>query len=240
MPNGSQPQLKRPHASQHWLPPQASASPEVDTVFAEQHGLVAVEAEHFVAQTLTETRAFYLTNEKLTPDVGLDGDPNHAEGASGGAYLEILPDTRRHHGEELIPGTNFSNSPGKLAILKYKVHFATPGRYYVWVRAFSTGSEDNGLHVGIDGTWPASGMRLQWCEGKHSWWWESKQRTAANHCGEAGKIYLDVDKPGMHEIQFSMREDGFEFDKWLMTTDRHFARPAGVGPESVRYEPSQD
>ena len=30
-----------------------------------------------------------------------------------------------------------------------------------------------------------------------------------------------------------MREDGFEFDKWLMTTDRNFQRPSGPGPDSM-------
>ena len=31
--------------------------------------------------------------------------------------------------------------------------------------------------MGLDGKWPKSGQRLQWCEGKRSWQWESKQRT---------------------------------------------------------------
>jgi len=52
----------------------------------------------------------------------------------------------------------------------------------------------------------------------------------AEHCGEPYKIYLDIEQPGLHTIEFSMREDGFEFDKWLMTKDRNFARPAGPGP----------
>ncbi len=98
-------------------------------------------------------------------------------------------------------------------------------------RAFSSGTEDNGLHVGIDGTWPESGRRMQWCEGKNSWRWESKQRTAEEHCGEAYRIFLDVPNPGIHEIQFSMREDGFELDRWLMTRNRDFVRPDGIGPE---------
>ena len=117
-----------------------------------------------------------------------------------------------------------------MAVLTYLVHINTPGRYYVWVRAYSTGSEDNGLHVGLDGTWPASGQRLQWCEGKRSWRWESKQRTQKVHCGEPHKIYLDIETPGLHTIAFSMREDGFEFDKWLMTTDRDMPRPDDTGP----------
>jgi hypothetical protein len=32
-------------------------------------------------------------------------------------------------------------------------------------------------------------------------------------------IYLNIDKPGEYIISFSMREDGFEFDRWLMTID---------------------
>lgn len=215
--------------------PTAAQDPIIDpsVVFAEKDGLVAVEAEHFFKQTASKPRAFYLTHSKLTPEVYPDGDPSHVAGASGGAYVEILPDTRRTHGDKLIRGTNFQPEAGKMAVLHYKVHVNTPGRYYVWVRAHSTGSEDNGLHVGIDGTWPESGQRLQWCQGKQKWRWESKQRTESQHCGEPYKIYLDIEKAGEHVIQFSMREDGFEFDKWLMTTDREFARPGDGGPATV-------
>ncbi len=214
--------------------PIAAKEPMVgeDVVFAEKDGLLAVEAEHFFKQTKTDKRAFYLTHSDRTPSVTPDGDPSHVGGASGGAYVEILPDTRRTHGDKLITGVNFSPEPGKMAVLHYNVNIKTPGRYYVWVRCYSTGSEDNGLHVGIDGQWPETGQRLQWCQGKKTWRWESKQRTNKNHCGEPYKIYLDIDEPGRHVIHFSMREDGFEFDKWLMTTEREFARPDGVGPAS--------
>jgi len=209
---------------------QSGARRSETKAFVERDGLVAVEAEHFVAQDKTDTRQWYITSATQTPSLSPDGDESHAASASGGAYLEILPDTRRNHSMKLIHGENFSNEPGKLAVLVYPVRFTTPGRYYVWVRAYSTGSEDNGLHVGLDGSWPASGQRLQWCEGKNTWRWESKQRTEAVHCGEPYKIYLDITGPGLHTIEFSMREDGFEFDKWFMTTDRDCERPAGAGP----------
>ena len=200
-----------------------------DAAFEEKNGVVAVEAENFVKQSATAKRAWYVHTVKKSANVKPDGDECHADSASGKAYIEILPDTRRTHGDKLIGGENFTNEPGKMAIISYPVKFNTAGKYYVWVRAYSTGSEDNGLHVGIDGTWPESGQRLQWCEGKKTWRWESKQRTAKNHCGEPHKIFLDVKEPGMHMISFSMREDGFEFDKWIMTTDRDFKRPAGAG-----------
>lgn len=197
---------------------------------AEDAVTLAVEAEDFVRQRETETRRWYVVSEEHPAPELVDGDPPHFTGAGGAAYLEALPDTRRTHEDELVVGENFSNEPGKMAVLDYEVEFPAAGRYYVWVRAFSTGSEDNGIHVGLDGEWPDSGARLQWCEGKHGWRWESKQRTAAKHCGEPYRIYLDVPEAGRRVVSFSMREDGFEFDRFLVTTDREFLRPEGVGP----------
>jgi uncharacterized protein DUF5060 len=204
--------------------------PGKDMIFEEKNGLVAVEAEHFAKQVHSNVRKWYITTPDKTPNVTPDGDENHAASASGKGYLEVLPDTRRNHGHKLINGENFSNTPGKLAIVSYPVFITNPGRYYVWVRAYSTGSEDNGLHVGLDGKWPTTGQRLQWCAGKKSWWWESKQRTEKEHCGEPYKIFLDINEPGLHTISFSLREDGFEFDTWLMTKEREFTRPKDAGP----------
>ena len=93
-------------------------------VFAERDGMVAVEAEHFFEQTLTETRAFHLVTADKVPNVKPDGDLSHVAGAGGGAYLEILPDTRRTHGDKLIRGTNFSPEPGNMAVL---VQASRPG-----------------------------------------------------------------------------------------------------------------
>ena len=201
-----------------------------DVVFEEVDGLVAVEAEHFYKQTLNDVRQWYIIFDETVPNVWPNPSPSHVEGAGGGAYIKCLPDTRVTHADRLIHGENFSNVPGRLAVLHYKVHFNTPGRYYVWVRCYSTGTEDNGIHVGLNGEWPESGQRMQWCQGKHSWRWESRQRTPQQHCGVPHGIYLDIAEPGVHDIQFSMREDGFEFDKFIMTQDREFARPDDAGP----------
>ena len=187
-------------------------------IFEEVEGSVAVEAEHFFKQTHTDVRRWYITTPQTAPNVPPDGDPPHASSASGGACVEVLPDTRRTHDDKLITGENFTNRPGKIAILYYKVHFNTAGRYYVWGRLYSTNTEDNGMHVGIDGEWPDSGKRMQWT-GRDRWVWKSKQRTKEKHIGEPHKLYLDVAEPGEHVIMFSMREDGTEFDKWLMTLE---------------------
>ena len=217
-----------------FVPLENTTSPIVsdEVVFQEKNGFLAVEAEHFFKQEKTEKRAWYLTTTESAPNLTPDADPQHSAGAAGGAYLETLPDTRRNHGEKLIHGENFQNKPGLMAVLHYKVHIETPGRYYVWARTHSTGTEDNGLHVGIDGTWPASGQRMQWTA-KNKWFWDSKQRTEKVHTGVAGQLFLDIKEAGEHIISFSMREDGFEFDRWLMTNDKNFKRPAGVGPKTL-------
>tara|TARA_R110002049_G_scaffold30345_4_gene103958 strand:- start:2848 stop:5802 length:2955 start_codon:yes stop_codon:yes gene_type:complete len=190
-------------------------------VFEEKEGMLKVEAEDFYKQTNTDIRKWYIISSDFKTGMK-DADPLHTDTASGGKYIEALPDTRVTHADALIKGENFSNIPGVLAIIHYKVKINTPGRYYVWAKAHSTGGEDNGIHVGIDGKWPESGQRMQWCEGKKTWFWESKQRTEEVHCGVAGQIYLDIDTAGEHDIQFSMREDGFEMDEWLITNDKNF------------------
>jgi hypothetical protein len=181
---------------------------------SELNGFIEIEAENYIEQTKNEKRQW----KKIT----LQTSNNHALSAGKNTYLECLPDTRVTHDDKLINGENFSNKAGEIAVLSYKVNFTTTGRFYVWVRAYSTGSEDNGIHVGIDNQWVESGKRMQWCEGKNKWTWASKQRTEKNHCGEPFKIYLDIEKTGEHLIQFSMREDGFEFDKFILTTDKNF------------------
>ena len=198
-------------------------------VFEERDGIVAVEAELFYKQTLTEIRQWHITSSGKLPSVKANPDPEHIAGASGNAYIEILPDTRVTHADKLIHGENFSNVPGKMGIVHYKVKINTPGRYYVWARCYSSGAEDNGLHVGFNDTWPEHGQRMQWCEGKNQWTWASKQRTEKEHCGVPKEIYLDIDKAGVHDIQFSMREDGFEIDKFILTNNVDYI-PEGEGP----------
>jgi len=191
---------------------------------------VVFEAESFLEQTETAQRSWHITKAGSVPDIRPDADPAHLEGASGGTYIEALPDTRRNHGEKLIRGENFSDEPGKIAILRYKVEFPEAGRYYVWARAFSTGTEDNGFHIGLNGAWPESGRRWQTVI-KNRWHWECKQRTKEVHTGVPMQLFLDIPEPGEHEILISMREDGAELDQFLLTRDREFRPPGYHRPE---------
>ena len=209
-------------------------NPIVDenVIFEEKLGIVAVEAEFFYKQTKTEVRQWFRSSKFENPQAGRDPDTLHVSGASNNAYLEILPDTRVVHADPLVNGENFSNIPGVMGILHYKVKFNTPGRYYVWARALSTGGEDNGLHVGVNDKWTENGQRMQWCDGRGSWMWASKQRTNEEHCGIPYAIFIEIDKIGVHDIQFSMREDGFEFDKFILTKEKYF-KPEGTGNELI-------
>ncbi len=202
------------------------------TVHVQTGDTIVVEAEDFDhASRQTERSWCRVTTDKV-PDVRPDPDPSHAKGAVGGAYVELLPDTRVTHDDKLEHGVSFSNEPGLCSVLHYPVHFTTPGRYYVWVRICCTGSEDNGVHVGLDGEWPESGRRMQWT-GKHGQWqWDSRQRTEKVHTGVLGRIWLDVDEPGLHTVTFSMREDGFEMDRFLLTT-----RPNAMKSKSTESGP---
>jgi len=67
-----------------------------------------------------------------------------------------------------------------------------------------------------------AGQRMQWCEGKNQWTWASMQRTKEVHCGVPYSVYLDIKKAGVHDIQFSMREDGLQMDQWLITQNKEY------------------
>lgn len=216
--------------------PDAGGSTE--RVFEEIGGLVAVEAEHFAENDDNGTpRAWHVTSASMTPGITPDPDEPHVDGASGGAYVEGLPDTRVTHDDPLVNGESFFNTAGAGPTLTYRVYFNTPGTYYVWGRALTTGTEDNGAHVGIDDDWPSTGTRMQWCGSRGSWLWRNAQRdSGGSACGVDGTITIDVAAAGEHRVRISMREDGFELDKIVLTTDADFT-PMGEGPEEAVYSP---
>ncbi len=180
---------------------------------------VRVEAENFTSKSDRWT----LTTPDFLPDVQPDPDPPHNASASGSANLELLPDTRATHADALVAGGNDGNfwgSPGDGPSINYEINVPQAGRYYVYVKTFSTNTEDNGIHVGVNGSLPASGQRIQTCS-KNKWVWTSGQRTGDNHCGITKTIWLDFPSPGVNTITFFAREDGFEIDQFLLLQETH-------------------
>ena len=66
----------------------------------EKNGFIAVEAEDFHSQEIDKIRKWYRIDKNYNNSILPDIDDNHAESASGKAYLEILPDTRTNHDEK--------------------------------------------------------------------------------------------------------------------------------------------
>ncbi|WP_205660311.1 hypothetical protein [Cognatitamlana onchidii] len=191
--------------------------------YEEENGFLEVEAESYHYKSNNGSpRDWFICSKLEKPPFPEETLTNHSSSASGEAYIEALPDTRVTHNDELIKGENFFPKPGEGGLVSYKVKINTPGIYYVWVRAYSSGSEDNGLHVGVNNEWPESGARIQLCEGKHNWTWSSAQRVPENHCGTPQTILLNFETPGDYIVSFSMREDGFELDKWILVKDKSF------------------
>ena len=170
---------------------------------------IRVEAESFASQRLTNKRKWCRSDECPSSWQAFETENS--------GYTAIIPDTRLTHDDALIRGENFSGQAGDMSVASYKVEFPMAGRWYVWVRTFSRGSEDNSVHVGLNGQWPESGARMQFCPGRNQWYWDNRQRTIDDHCGVIGGIWIDVPSAGEHTVEFSMREDGFVMDAFHLT-----------------------
>ncbi len=187
------------------------------TVQTNDYIYIGFEAEDHIAKN----ERWVLTTPS-TPTEENDPDGNHSDQASGSTYLELLPDIRVTHDDPFGPPLGYWGRGGEGPDADYEVNFPEPGRYYVHVRAYSTGTEDNGLHVGLNGQWPESGQRMQFCTAsKRAWWWSSAQRDAGGNgsCGVEKSIWLDVDTAGTHTFSISAREDGFEIDRIALVKD---------------------
>ena len=77
---------------------------------------------------------------------------------------------------------------------------------------------------------------MQWCKGKHHWTWSSAQRIKDNHCGVPQTISLNIDTPGLHTVNISMREDGVELDKLILTSNAEFIPSGKSLPPTILTE----
>lgn len=195
-----------------------------EVVETDDYVAVIIEAEDFV--TIDERWVPTDATTAPTPETDPDPDGNHSDGASGGAYLEVLPDYRQKHELTVPEGTPLSESlwgkPGTGPTATYAVNFPEPGRYYTHVRAYTTGTEDNGIHIGLNGQWPSSGAALQICTAAaRDWRWSNKKRDSGGQsCGIRDTIWLTVEEAGPATVAISAREDGFEIDRMMLIKDR--------------------
>lgn len=213
-----------------FLPPDAPHLAADDLVHQTLDGTVVIEAEHFTMQQRDQIRRWYLNSEQHTPAARPDGDPVNVDGAGGGAYMEALPDTFVVEGDRAIDGINLGLLPGSVAVLCFKVNFSEPGRYYLWTRMRSDDEEDNTLNAGLNDEWPASAKCLQFQKHTKAWQWGGVIRSPQGPSFPRLPAWLDVPTAGVHTVMYSMREDGCCFDRFILTTNKEFAKPEGVGP----------
>ena len=172
--------------------------------FLQSAGMVVMEAENATGSASSATHN-WAADSTGTPSGGQARRANPNSGAS--------------------ITTNFVTASPRLS---YLVNFSQTGTYAVWIRGRdpgpSTGSNDS-AHVGLDGLAVASSDNMNgWNNTAFRW---SRSTTGGN-------ATLPITSTGLHTVNVYMREDGFAFDKLLLTTNMSFT-PSGTGPaESPR------
>lgn len=125
-------------------------------------------------------------------------------GYSGAGFLAAEPNN----------GTNYIRGfVGVAPEVQFRVRFTQAGTYHVWVRGYSGGAGDDSVHAGLNGAAAKSAAAIsEFAPG--AWNWsrdaEGRVRTAT----------LAIPGPGVHTINVWMREDGFRFDKLVLTSRR--------------------
>jgi hypothetical protein len=184
------------------ITPIVESAPPPHVAYQEQNGLVVIEAEN--AMRFTDRSGY---SWRPQTDVG---------GFAGPSFVRAEPEQKSGAAD---PYSAYSPS------LEYTINFTTPGRYYVWVRAFANDSGANSLHLGWNGAEISMGRNLSWSE-TGVWVWTRRV--------ESGTAQITVDAAGQHTLNVWMREDGARLDRLILTTDPNYT-PTDNGPaESLK------
>ncbi len=169
-------------------------------VATEVGGVVAFEAENFTTNLSPETPVGSVPHSWTLNSV--------VTGYSGTGYMEATPNAGP-------PGGNAdANSPQ----LQYLINFTSTGTHYVWVRASADSNTDDSIYSGIDGT---AGSTASTLNQYGVWQWTNLPQSGT------GAPTISVASTGNHTVNFWMREDGFRFDRVIITTNATFAATTG-------------
>ncbi len=153
-------------------------------------------------------------------------DNNVQSGFEGDAYIESRPNDNT-----LIDSHVIEYSPE----LKYNVSFDTVGTYYVWIRGLAKNegskacADNDSVYLGLNSGVVEEIIAIEgFCSPESSWQWQ-------NMTVDGVPATIEITSANLHMINVWMMEDGFMFDRILLTTDSNFV-PNGTGPiESDRY-----
>jgi lysophospholipase L1-like esterase len=189
-----------------------SADTAVETQFLvkyEEPRMVVIEAEnYFDTKTGQAGHAWQVIDDKTY----VTHKPESVVSAE--KALQVLPDTGNTYSVDVA---------STAAALSYKVKFPASGDYYIWVRGKSPSSSSNSVHVGIDGVLAPAGTAISDSSGSAYYAWFN----VAAGTGSAARI--TVNSAGLHTVNVWMHEDGFRFDKLILTRNAAFV-PKLLGP----------
>jgi hypothetical protein len=163
----------------------------------------------------------------------LEAERYDARIARGGRSWEPRTDVSGFAGSAAVvatPDKGASINTGyasQSAELQYRVRFATPGTYHVWLRGYGV-SKGNSLHVGLDGAAVNTADRANFPM-LNKWAWSKATL-------DGPVATLVVAAAGDHIVNVWMREDRVRLDRLLLTTSSTLV-PSGTGPaESTRSD----
>ncbi len=202
------------------IPEPGIASSEADSELTTAGSLrVSVEAEDASTRDNLWVRV-----DSLSADQGSNGDSDghHANSASAGAYLELLPDERIYANDVSATGDAWQ-LPGAGPRADYLIDFPRAGEWEVHLRAYSTGPEDDRIHVGVDGNFGAT-LIIDLCNQRDEWVWST--------CEQDDAPAIDVPSTGLHTVSLAGLDDGFELDR-IVLAYRDDAGSASTGGDTT-------
>ena len=170
--------------------------PEPSSFFQQSNdsqGLVVIEAEQF-HQTTSGT----VEHQWVVED---DSE------ASGGQSVKTSIDNGTTH------NTGYQSQSPRL---DYEINFTQTGTHYIWVFGKGGGEKVNhsdSIHAGLDGEGVNTADRISGFTGEYGW---------SNQTMDSHRATIEVSSTGIHTLNFWMREDGFVFDRIILTTDPYF------------------
>jgi hypothetical protein len=170
-------------------------------------GIVSIEAEHFNI------------NNSFSPHQWAYQNPL---GTAGDGAMQAIPDSQSWVLDDYAP----LNSPR----LDFYINFLRAGIHYVWVRGYGSSESNDSIHLGVNSTAIATAASIKEFYPIGTWVWSNQ----ANGTSISAPATIEIESTGVHTINAWMREDGFIFDKLVITTDPAYL-PTGTGPvESVK------
>ncbi len=192
---------------------------------ARSHNVIVGDSD--VSYTATFLTDAYQQDSGANNIVSIESTAFDANTANGSHDWVSIGDANATLGQAMqtTPNSGTNNNTGYVANsprLDFDVNFVTTGTHYVWIRGMAppTSGSNDSIHIGLNGAEVATADRISGFGTGYGW---------SNNTMDSVVATIDVATPGIHTVNAWMREDGFIFDKLLLTTSSAYT-PGGDGP----------